>query len=103
MSAGLREEPEAVLVRPRASLARMRALHPGARLLFDDWQCLLRRPLEALLPVLTDRVPWARELRHVTPFTGVLSAAERAHVFRSFADRERIATSVHTASVGRAS
>lgn len=83
VGARLREEPEMVLVRARASLARMRALHPGARLLLDEWQCLLRRPLDALLPVLTDPMPWARELRHVTSFTGILSAAERAEVYRA--------------------
>jgi len=72
-----------------ASLARMRASHPGARLPLDEWRCLLRRPLDALLPVLTDPVPWARELRHVTPVTGILSAAERAQAYRAFAQRER--------------
>jgi hypothetical protein len=35
--------------------------------------------------LLTDHDPWARELRHVTPFGGVLSAAERAEVYRAFA------------------
>ena len=103
VSARLREEPEAVLVRARASLARMRALHPGARLLLDEWQCLLRRPLGALLPVLTDPMPWARELRHVTPFTGVLSAAERAQVYRTFAERERDDASARTMRLHHAS
>lgn len=84
----LRAEPEAVLTRARRSLAQMRALHPGARQLLDEWRCLLRRPLDALLPVLTDPMPWARELRHVTPFTGILTAAERAQVYRAFAQRE---------------
>jgi hypothetical protein len=41
-----------------------------------------------LLPLLTDPDPWARELRHVTPFAGVLSAAERAEVYRAFANDE---------------
>lgn len=103
VAARLRAEPEAVLSRARASLARMRALHPGARLLLDEWQCLLRRPLDALLPVLTDPMPWARELRHVTPFTGVLTAAERAQVYRTFAERERIASPGPTAPLDRAS
>lgn len=80
---------EAGLAQARASLARMRGVHPGARPLLDEWRCLLRRPLDALLPVLTDRTPWARELRHVTPFTGILSAGERARVYREFAQRER--------------
>jgi len=99
----LRAEPEAVLARARASLARMRGLHPGARPLLDEWRCLLRRPLDALLPVLTDRAPWARELRHVTPFTGILSAAERARLYRTFAQRERDEASAHTVSLDEAS
>ena len=55
----------------------MRAVRPGVRPLLDEWRCLLRRPLGALLPMRTDPTPWAREVRHVTPFTGILSAAER--------------------------
>lgn len=84
----LRETPDAVLARARKSLARMRALHPGARPLLDEWRVLLRRPLDALIPVLSDPSPWACELRHVTPFTGVLSATERARVYREFAQSE---------------
>ena len=103
VAARLRAEPEAVLTRARASLARMRALHPGARPLLDEWQCLLRRPLDALLPVLTDPMPWARELRHATPFTGILSAAERAQVYRAFTQRERDGASEHAASLEQAS
>ena len=88
----LGETPDVVLARARKSLARVRALHPGARPLLDEWRVLLRRPLDALLPVLSDSSPWARELRHVTPFTGVLSAAERADVYRKFALAERALT-----------
>ena len=80
-----------------------RPLHPGARPLLDEWQWLLRRPLDALLPVLADPTPWARELRHVTPFTGILSAAERAQVYRAFAQRERDDASEHTVSLDQAS
>ena len=85
----LSEQPKVVLARARESLVRMRAVHPGARQLLDEWKVLLRRPLNALLPVLRDPTPWARELRQVTPFTGVLSARERAHVYRCFAEAER--------------
>jgi hypothetical protein len=52
----------------------------------------LRRPLEALVPVLLDPSPWGRDLRQVTPFTGVLSAKERAEVYRQFARDERTTT-----------
>ncbi len=66
----------------------MEAQAPGSPFL-REWEVLLRRPAEALLPVLTEPSPWSRELRHVTPFAGVLSASERATVFRTFADESR--------------
>ncbi len=88
IAARLSEAPDVVVPRARASLARMRALHPGARMLLDEWRYLLRRPIDRLLPVLSDPAPWARDLRHVTPFTGVLTARERVQVYRAFAVRE---------------
>jgi len=103
IAARLRAEPQAMLTLARASLARMRALHPGARPLLDEWRCLLRRPIDALLPVLTDPMPWARELRHVTPFTGILSPAERAQVYRAFAQSERDDASDYSAAPDQAS
>ena len=98
VAARLRAAPDAVRARARASLARMRALHPGARPLLDEWRMLLRRPLDDLVSVLTDPAPRARELRHVTPFTGVLSAAERARVYRAFAQHELAANEVYSAA-----
>lgn len=103
MAVRLGEQPTVLLPRARASLARMRALHPGARPLLDEWRLLLRRPIGALIPVLTDPMPWARELRHVTPFTGILSAAERAQVYRAFAQRELAARMSQPDSLERAS
>lgn len=99
----LREEPSAVLAKARASLARMRSLHPGASPLLDEWRLLLRRPVEALVPVLLDPSPWSRELRHVTPFTGVLSARERAAVYREFARAERAAQAMSASAMEHAS
>jgi hypothetical protein len=88
----LRASPERVLAQARECLRRMvaRAEVPSQPL--REWAVLLDRPLEALLPLLTDPDPWARELRHVTPFAGVLSAAERADAYRAFADQERHAS-----------
>lgn len=82
----LREHPVAVTDRARANLATMREKHPAAIRLLREWTVLLERPLDALLPVLTDPSEWARELRHVTPFGGILSARERTAVYRAFAD-----------------
>ena len=87
----LRQDPEGTLSQAHRTLARMRAIHHGSPFV-REWRMLLARPVAALLPVLTDPDPWARELRQVTPFAGVLSAAERAAVYREFAESERRAT-----------
>jgi len=89
IAARLRDDPEAVLARARRNLARMGARADASSQPLREWSVLLDRPVPALLPLLTDPDPWARELRHVTPFAGVLSATERAEVYRAFADEER--------------
>jgi transcriptional regulator with XRE-family HTH domain len=80
--------PEGVLAQARRCLKRMVARAGTAGQLLREWELVLDRPLPALLAVLRDPDPWARELRHVTPFAGVLSAAERAEVYRAFARDE---------------
>ena len=84
----LRQQPEQVLARARQSLEQMLARQGGSSIPLREWRALLDRPVEALLPLLTDLDPWARELRHVTPFAGALSAGERAVVYRAFAHDE---------------
>lgn len=84
----LTQQPGETLARARATLRRLREAHPAAASLLREWHVLLKRPLPALLPVLTDPSEYARELRHVTPFAGVLSAGERAKVYRAFAESE---------------
>ena len=85
----LRRDPELVLIQARRTLARMVERGEGRSQALREWEVLLDRPLEALIPVLTHADPWARELRHVTPFAGVLPAAERTDVYRRFAEAER--------------
>ncbi len=82
------ENPAPVLARARETLDRM-LRHAPTSVPLQEWRALLNRPLPALVEVLVDPGPWARELRHVTPFAGVLSAAERAVVYRRFAVAER--------------
>ena len=88
----LRKDPERVLRHARRALAQMKAQAPTSLLLLREWEVLLDRPVEALLPLLTDPDEWARELRHVTPFAGVLSATDRAEIYRAFAAAERRAS-----------
>jgi transcriptional regulator with XRE-family HTH domain len=85
----LRADPASVLDQARRNLTHMAARADASSQTLREWSVLLDRPVPALLPLLTDPGPWARELRHVTPFAGVLSAAERADVYRAFADTDR--------------
>ncbi len=87
----LRADPGPTLVRARATLERMQSAAPHARTLLAEWESLLARPMEELLQTLSGHDSRARELRHVTPFAGVLSASERAAVYRHFAASERVA------------
>ncbi len=84
----LEQSPEPTLKRARRTLAKMTRRHAGARPLLSRWRVLLDRPLEEILEVLVDPRPSARELRHVTPFAGVLTARERTRIYRRFARME---------------
>ena len=84
---GLRLDPQGVVARARRNLSRMVQVSGGSPTL-REWEVLLDRPPEALMPLLTDASPWARELRHVSPFAGVLSGARRAQLIREFQDAE---------------
>jgi len=88
VAARLASEPGPVLNKARRNLATMRGRHPGASGLFDHWAVLLQLPPTDLADVLVDPSPWARELRQVTPFAGVLTPAERTAAYRRFAAEE---------------
>ena len=84
----LLREPESVVERARRNLVLMRGRHPSAGPLLREWEVLLSRPVADLATALTDPSPRMRELRQVTPFAGVLTARERAKVYRRFAKDE---------------
>lgn len=80
----LRAAPVETLARAEVNLRCMRDLHPGASELLDEWQRLLHSSPDVLMDALMNPGLHYRELRHVTPFAGVLSAPERAAVYREF-------------------
>jgi len=84
----LLESPDTVVARARKTLGRMQQRHPHAWPLLDEWKVLLRLPIPHLVDILRDPGPRARELRHTSPFAGVLSAAERTQVLKGFAIAE---------------
>lgn len=85
----LMEDPQGVIGRAQQTLALTSARHPGARALLSEWDRILRLPLPDMVELLRDPRPGARELRQVTPFAGVLSAAERTRVYRAFEASEQ--------------
>jgi transcriptional regulator with XRE-family HTH domain len=84
----LEEDPVTTLRRARRTLARMSRQHPHAHRLCSIWRGILDRPIAEIEEVLVDPRPLARELRHVTPFAGILTARERADVYRQFASSD---------------
>lgn len=84
----LLESPGPVLHKARRNLRFLRDRHPHAERLWAEWDVLLDRAPDDLVDVLRDPRPYARELRHVTPFAGVLPPADRADVYRRFRGSE---------------
>lgn len=85
----LMADPAGTLELARANLATMRAQNPAAAPLLDAWACILDWPVHAIAAEMTNPSQWHRDLRQVTPFAGILSAAERAKVFAEFRDEEQ--------------
>ena len=84
----LLHSPEVVLSRAQQNLQRMLVQHPDASVLLEEWERILDRPIDNIVDEMVDPRQHARELRHVTPFAGVLSTAERTHTYRKFAAEE---------------
>lgn len=86
------EDPNGVIARARQTLELMIEKHPGAAMLLAEWDLILRLPVSDQVEVLRDPRARARELRHVTPFAAILSAAERTAVYRRFEASEEAAS-----------
>lgn len=84
----LLDSPGPVVEKARRNLRRLREAHPHAERLWAEWDVLLDRAPEDLIDVLRDPHPHARELRHGSPFAGVLEPGERADVYRRFRAEE---------------
>ncbi|BDG61013.1 hypothetical protein [Caldinitratiruptor microaerophilus] len=81
----LKAQPERVLAKARANLARLRRQHPNSEPYMARWQALLEGPLDELLNVMVSPGEDARALRQCTPFAGVVPPRERSAAFREFA------------------
>ena len=80
----LRKEPAAILSQAKTNLEKLTKMHSGARMLFDQWQDWLNSPLEELIEKMLDPFLEARDMRQVSPFSGVLGPKERTRVLQQF-------------------
>ena len=81
----LRRDPAAVRATARANLERLRRIHsPSVEGYVGRWAALLDGPLDELCAALVATDQEARDLRQATPFSGVLTPAERWDVYRAF-------------------
>jgi transcriptional regulator with XRE-family HTH domain len=86
----LRENAAPVLSRATQNLEKLSINQPGARSLFERWKTWLALPLEDLISNLLDPLPVAREMRQVSPFSGVLKAEDRTRILRQFRKQQEI-------------
>lgn len=80
----LAARPEEVLESARRNVAVMRAAGPGAEELLTEWDRILDLPPMLVAARMLDPSEHGRDLRQVTPFSGILSARARAAVYRAF-------------------
>lgn len=80
----LQKTPAPVLSRATKNLKKLSTTQPGARMLFERWKTWLELPLEELVSNLLDPLPVAREMRQVSPFSGVLKPEDRTRILRQF-------------------
>jgi excisionase family DNA binding protein len=85
VAAKLAADPDAVLARAEKNLRRLRRVHSdgSADALLDRWEELLSGPIEQVIAILSSSTPSSVELRHASPFAGVLTDEERAWVIRA--------------------
>ncbi len=80
----LRKSPAPIYARAKKNLEKLHKMHPDTQILLNQWQVWLTFPLENLISKILDPYPQAREMRQVSPFSGVLSPKQRTQILRQF-------------------
>lgn len=78
------DQPEAVVAKARQNLKVMGRSNPNARPLLEEWNAILGSSTTEIVSQMLDPSEHGRDLRQVTPFAGVLTARQRAVVYRAF-------------------
>lgn len=80
----LKDNPEPVIQKAKLNLGKLCMLHPDTKSLFDEWNRWLLLPADELGRKILDPDVHAREMRQVSPFSGVLNSEMRNRVIRNF-------------------
>ena len=80
----LQQDPGQIVEKARRNLKRLQTLHPHAAHLLSLWAAWLDLPSTMLTEEIMGTSELARDMRQVSPFCGVLSAAERRRVLEGF-------------------
>ena len=80
----IKKDPTEVLNRAKQNLRKLTEIHPGAAKLLKAWKKWLALPLENLIANMLDFSPEAREMRQVSPFSGILNPQQRLQILQQF-------------------
>jgi transcriptional regulator with XRE-family HTH domain len=80
----LAARPDEVLENARRNVTVMRTAGAGADALLAEWDRILDLPPSLVASRMLDPSEHGRDLRQVTPFSGILTARARADVYRAF-------------------
>lgn len=81
------EADPSLLERARSNISRWKNQR-GARPAYSEWEEILSSGLDRVLHVLTSEDQESARLRSSTPFTGILSDAERIQLFNRWAEKQ---------------
>jgi hypothetical protein len=77
----------ALLDRARANLRGWQESHGSPSLALAEWEQILSSPVDQVVKFLVERSERATRLRQSSPFTGILTEAERLAVYESHSTR----------------
>jgi hypothetical protein len=84
------ENPKSALRLARRNLETMRRTSRGqANRWLDEWELLLKGPIENVLEQLVSRASKGREMRQNVPFAGLLTDTERQNVLSAWRNQEK--------------
>jgi hypothetical protein len=79
----------ALLGTARANVLRWQAASATPLPALSEWESILDEPVEEVAALLTERSERAARLRQSSPFTGIITEAERQAIYESYATRAR--------------